>query len=60
MTNEQVILITQIGFVLGAVIMIFFALWYMFNQQTKAVLKMFKSAAVWVLVLLGIWDNDKD
>jgi len=60
MTNEQVILITQIGFVLGAVIMIFFALWYMFNQQTKAVLKMFKNAGVWILVLLGILENDKD
>lgn len=58
MTNEQLIIFKQLGFVFSGAIGLFLLLWYLFKEQTKTVLKMFKSAAVWLLVFFGLYDKD--
>ena len=60
MSKETIILINQLVLIFGLAVVILFAVYFTYRQQTKELLRMFKKGA---LVLLGdvmIWKNEKD
>ena len=60
MSNEQLIIIRQIALLCLFVAAIAMLLFYVYWQQTKTILSMFKGGIVAVLVMLGIMNEDNN